>query len=259
MREFKFHRIAVRHEGTDPMADDSTIAFLEKGTLTVDGLLPWGSNYTFLAYITDSEHETRVVYKPVRGERPLWDFPHGTLAQREVAAFVICHALGWHFVPPTVLRDGPHGLGSVQLFVNVDQDAHFFTFRGEAEYLPALQALALFDVIVNNADRKAGHCLRWGVSYICAIDHGVCFNAQPKLRTVIWDFAGQPISSAHLSALCRLQVELNNSFSPVMHQLSALLAREEIAAMRTRLSNLIDQDVFPEPPENRRPFPWPLV
>jgi uncharacterized repeat protein (TIGR03843 family) len=259
MREFKFHRMAGHNEGVDPVGDEITIAFLENGTLAVEGLLPWGSNYTFLGFITQGDRVARVVYKPVRGERPLWDFPHGTLAQREVAAFVVCHALGWHFVPPTVLREGPHGLGSVQLFVNVDQDAHFFTFRDQPEYRPALEALVLFDVIANNADRKAGHCLKAGSGGICAIDHGVCFNAQPKLRTVIWDFAGQPIAPAHLNALCALQAELSNAFSPVALKLAGLLAREEVGAVRVRLATLIDQGVFPEPPENRRPFPWPLV
>ncbi len=259
MKEFKIHRPSASRGRFGPAGDDDMLNLLERGTLTLDGLLPWGSNYTFLGRVAAENCDARVVYKPVRGERPLWDFPHGTLAQREVAAYVVCDALAWKFVPPTVLREGPHGLGSVQLFIDVDQDAHFFTFRDEALYRPALQALALYDIVVNNADRKGGHCLRSHDGCICAIDHGVCFNAQPKLRTVIWDFAGQKIPPALQEDLCRFQIEMNNGFSPVIQKLNGLLAREEIAAMRARLAALIDAGEFPEPPENRRPFPWPLV
>lgn len=262
MKEFKFRRSFASRAGARPVSTgeiENVVNLLDNGTLAVDGLLPWGSNYTFVGHVSDGDHDVRVVYKPVRGERPLWDFPHGTLAQREVAAFVICQGLGWDFVPPTVLRDGPHGLGSVQLFMDVDQDAHFFTFREDRAFHPALQSLALFDIIINNADRKGGHCLRAGDGCLCAIDHGVCFNAQPKLRTVIWDYAGQEIPPAQLSALCHLQSELSNSFSPITQKLATLLSREEIAALRSRLATLVDEGHFPEPPENRRPFPWPLV
>lgn len=260
MKELKFERSVAGPFGANAASNQREILkLLEQGMLTVDGLLPWGSNYTFLGHVTEDDRQVRVVYKPVRGERPLWDFPHGTLAQREVAAYVVCHGLGWDFVPPTVLRDGPHGAGSVQLFMDVDQDAHFFTFREDPRYRPALQALCLFDVIVNNADRKGGHCLCAGDGWICAIDHGVCFNAQPKLRTVIWDFAGQTVPPAHLAALCQLQAELANHLSPTVQALTALLTREEVGAMRGRLAALIEEEHFPEPPENRRPFPWPLV
>lgn len=259
MKEFRLHRPAASRAGSGPVADASSIYLLEHGTLALDGLLPWGSNYTFLGRVVEEQREARVVYKPVRGERPLWDFPHGTLAQREVAAYVVCEALGWKFVPPTVLREGPHGLGSVQLFMEVDQDAHFFTFREDMSFRSSLQALALFDIVVNNADRKGGHCLRMGGDCICAIDHGVCFNAQPKLRTVIWDFAGQEIPPEFREDLCRFQVELANTLSPLVQKLGVLLSREEIAALRARASALIEDGEFPEPPENRRPFPWPLV
>ncbi len=259
MKEFKIHRPPARSEGAGPLDDANTLHLLEHGALALDGLLPWGSNYTFLGRVTGEDCEARVVYKPVRGERPLWDFPHGTLAQREVAAYVVCEGLGWKFVPPTVLREGPHGLGSVQLFVDIDQDAHFFTFRDEVAYRPALQALALYDIVVNNADRKGGHCLRGRDGCICAIDHGVCFNAQPKLRTVIWDFAGQKIPPTLQEDLCRFQAEVSNNFSALTQKLYGLLAREEVAALRARRVALIDAGEFPEPPENRRPFPWPLV
>lgn len=232
MKEFKIHRPTVNRGSSRPVGDIAMLTLLETGTLSLDGLLPWGSNYTFLGRVVEGEREARVVYKPVRGERPLWDFPHGTLAQREVAAYVVCEGLGWHFVPPTVLREGPHGIGSVQLFVEVDQDAHFFTFRDDTNYRPVLQSLALFDIVVNNADRKGGHCLKAGDGCICAIDHGVCFNVQPKLRTVVWDYAGQQIPPTFLDDLCRFQTELANSFSPLAKELTELLSREEIAADR---------------------------
>jgi hypothetical protein len=259
MKEFKIHRPAASRAGPGAVGDTAMLTLLETGTLSLDGLLPWGSNYTFLGRVAEGQREERVVYKPIRGERPLWDFPHGTLAQREVAAYVVCEGLGWHFVPPTVLRNGPHGEGSVQLFVEVDQDAHFFTFRDDLTYRPVLQSLALFDIVVNNADRKGGHCLKAGDGCICAIDHGVCFNTQPKLRTVVWDYAGQRIPPTFLEDLCRFQTDLSNSHSAVAEKLGELLSREEIKAMRARTEGLIEEGAFPEPPENRRPFPWPLV
>src|SRR5512140_1392087 len=128
MKEFKVHRPNASHGSSWTVGDENIIRLLERGTLALDGLLPWGSNYTFLGHVADEQREAQVVYKPVRGERPLWDFPHGTLAQREVAAYVVSRALRWDFVPVTVLREGPHGTGSVQQFVDADPDAHFFTF-----------------------------------------------------------------------------------------------------------------------------------
>jgi uncharacterized repeat protein (TIGR03843 family) len=244
--------------GDDPECEERLVAWLTEGAMALEGLLPWGSNYTFLGKVAGDTEDAAVVYKPVRGERPLWDFPHGTLAQREVAAYVLSQALAWWFVPPTVLRDGPHGLGSVQLFVDVDQDAHFFTFHEDPSYRSALQRLAAFDILANNADRKGGHCLKGESGSILAIDHGVCFSAQPKLRTVIWDFAGEPLPAHLVADLCRLQEALRGN-SPLVQQFAALLTRDEISALRNRTGALIETATFPAPPENRRPFPWPLV
>jgi uncharacterized repeat protein (TIGR03843 family) len=222
-------------------------------------MLPWSSNSTFLGRVIEGDQEALVVYKPIRGERPLWDFPRGTLALREVAAYVVSQALHWGFVPPTVLRDGPHGPGAVQLFVEVDQEAHFFTFHQDPAYQCALQQLALFDVVVNNADRKGGHCLGAGAGRLWAIDHGVCFNVEPKLRTVIWDFAGQPIPRELAADLARFQGELTKADCSALQQLGTLLSTKEVTAMRMRLASLLASGHFPEPPEDRRPFPWPLV
>lgn len=240
-------------------AGNEIMELLSSGLLTLEGMLPWSSNSTFLGRIEAGEQEVLVVYKPIRGERPLWDFPRGTLALREVAAYVVSQALRWNFVPPTVLRDGPHGNGAVQLFVEVDQDAHFFTFHQDPLYQCTLQQLALFDVVVNNADRKGGHCLSAGGGRLWAIDHGVCFNVEAKLRTVIWDFAGQPIPMELADDLGRLHSDLSRAENATLRQMNTLLAPKEIGAMRMRLAALLASGRFPEPPEDRRPFPWPLV
>jgi len=240
--------------------DNRLLTLLGTGELELAGLMPWSSNYTFLGAISDvTGASVQIVYKPIRGERPLWDFPRGSLAKREVAAYVLCRGLGWDLVPPTVLRGGPHGRGSVQLFVECDQDNHFFTFRDEPAFKHSLQALALFDIVANNADRKGGHCLRMGESCIIAIDQGLCFHMEPKLRTVIWDFASEPIPADLLSDLLRLQQEVARRENDTILQLKELLYDGEIAAMKRRLDDLIDVGCFPDPPEDRRPYPWPLV
>ncbi len=240
--------------------NDRLLTLLGKGELELAGLMPWSSNYTFLGAVSDaSGASAQVVYKPIRGERPLWDFPRGTLAKREVAAYVVCRALSWDLVPPTVLRGGPHGRGSVQLYVECDQDDHFFTFRDDPAFKHSLQALALFDIITNNADRKGGHCLRAGSSCIVAIDQGLCFHVEPKLRTVIWDFASEPIPPDLLADLRRLEGELAQGDSATISQLGELLFEGEIGAVRQRVSTLIEVGCFPDPPEDRRPYPWPLI
>jgi uncharacterized repeat protein (TIGR03843 family) len=238
---------------------DRLLALLGEGEINLMGLMPWSSNYTFLGEVTDGTRSERIVYKPIRGERPLWDFPKGTLAKREVAAFVVCRALGWDFVPPTVLRGGPHGRGSVQLFVECDQDEHFFTFRESENYRHSLKALTAFDIIANNADRKGGHCLRTGDGCIVAIDQGLCFHTEPKLRTVIWDFAGEEIPVEIAACLQHLSAELARPESGTMRALTALLYGGEIAALRRRVDDLVLAGCFPDPPEDRRPYPWPLV
>ncbi len=164
---------------------------LAEGRIELLGLLPNASNAAFLARCRAGDEERFAVYKPSRGETPLWDFPEGTLHRREVAAFVVAAALGWPNVPPTVLRDGPEGPGSLQLFVRFQVGEHYFTLQDERR--EDFRRVALFDLVVNNADRKAGHCLLGEDGRIWVIDHGVCFSDEPKLRTVIWDFLDEPI------------------------------------------------------------------
>jgi uncharacterized repeat protein (TIGR03843 family) len=244
---------------TDGSESDRLLDLLRAGEITLAGLIPWSSNYTFLGEVSLGGESAPVVYKPIRGERPLFDFPRNTLAKREVAAYVVCRALGWNLIPPTVLRAGPHGRGSVQIFVDVDQDAHFFTFQDDPAFRHALQALAIFDLITNNADRKGGHCLRAGDGCIAAIDQGLCFHVHDKLRTVIWDFAGEPIPSGLAADLRRLDADLADGEGDTRRALAGLLDAGEIAALRRRVSAALAAGIFPAPPEDRRPYPWPLV
>ena len=235
---------------------DPILSALSSGTIELKGQFVWGSNYTFLVQVTQGDETRPAVYKPARGERPLWDFPEGTLAQREVAAYVVSRALGWDLVPPTVLRpDGPAGAGSLQLFVDADPERHYFTFT-EAEK-QRLRPVAVFDLLINNADRKGGHVLLGESDHLWLIDHGVCFHAEDKLRTVIWDFVGEPIPRELLPALRRLRQALLDD-DALRTELGGLLAAEEVEALQARTDRLLRLKRFP-PPGADRPYPWPLV
>ena len=235
---------------------DPILSALSSGTIELKGQFVWGSNYTFLVQVTQGDETRPAVYKPARGERPLWDFPEGTLAQREVAAYVVSRALGWDLVPPTVLRpDGPAGAGSLQLFVDADPERHYFTFT-EAEK-QRLRPVAVFDLLINNADRKGGHVLLGESDHLWLIDHGVCFHAEDKLRTVIWDFVGEPIPRELLAALRRLRLALLDD-DALRTELGGLLAAEEVEALQGRADRLLRLKRFP-PPGADRPYPWPLV
>lgn len=227
---------------------------LADGDLEILGLMPNASNYTFLARASHGEETLLAVYKPQRGEMPLWDFPAGTLGRREVAAYVVARELGWPNVPPTVFRDGPEGPGSVQLFIEFDPAQHYFTLEGTRDV--DFRRIALFDVVVNNADRKGGHCLLAPDGRIWVIDHGVCFSDEPKLRTVIWAFAGETIEAPPLRDLDALRANVRRG--ALRDELSAVLSREEIEALRDRLDIVLERRTFPEPSPGR-PFPWPPV
>lgn len=231
---------------------------LQKGEIALSGQFVVGSNYTFLVRVSHEGSEFTAVYKPSRGERPLWDFPEGTLAQREVAAFLVSEALGWDLVPPTVYRrNAPHGHGSLQLFVEHDQNYHYFNFRPEDR--GRLQPAALFDVLINNADRKGGHILFDAHDHLWLIDHGLCFHIEDKLRTVIWDFAGQPIPGNLLMTLSSFLSDLESPKSSLSRLLGKLLNGAEIQALETRSRQLISSCQFPMPIGDRRPYPWPPV
>lgn len=233
------------------------LALLSQGTLEVQGMLPWSSNYTLLTSVRTDALEGLAVYKPRRGERPLWDFPRGTLCQREVAAYLLGQMLGWSLVPPTVLRDGPYGIGSLQLFIDADQEAHLFTMQQEGGFEPTIERLAVFDILANNADRKSGHCLKGNDGRLWAIDHGLCFHAEPKLRTVLWDFAGQQLRPEIVEDVCALRERLRGD-DVVIKMFANLLSDEELRALRRRVERLVDSQRYPQPGRGRS-VPWPPV
>lgn len=236
----------------------SILTALKQGELTLEGQFQVGSNDTFLGYIRHQDYFARVVYKPEQGEQPLWDFPQGTLSRREVTAFLVSQALGWELVPPTVYRrDGPLGKGSVQLFLEHDPAYHYFAFSTEDR--ARLKPVAAFDVIINNADRKGGHILVDANNHLWLIDHGVCFHYEDKLRTVIWDFAGQPLPANLLVDIRRLAGRLDQPQDRLTRLLGKLLAPEETQALALRAHRLLDEGVFPAPNRDRRPYPWPPI
>ncbi len=237
---------------------DDVLDLLSNGEMAVRGLLPGSSNYTFLADVHNERYQGLAIYKPRQGEAPLWDFPHGTLCQRELAAYLVSQGLGWALVPPTVIRLGPYGRGAVQLFVDADFRQHYFTFRDEPALQLALQRIAALDVVINNADRKSGHTLRDGQDRVWAIDHGVCFHAQPKLRTVIWEYAGLPLPGDVANDLAALRADLDEGCR-LHSQLAGLLSDGELRALARRTERLLDSGMFPDPDPERRSYPWPLV
>jgi uncharacterized repeat protein (TIGR03843 family) len=257
------------------------LRLLTEGDLDIEGRLVDASNTTLRAVITLGDLRGRCVYKPVRGERPLWDFPDGTLAGREVAAYEVSVATGWSVVPPTVLRDGPLGPGMCQLWIDEPDGAEPVVGFVPADDLPdgwlrvasardetgrpyllahaddvALARFALFDAVVNNADRKAGHVLRAADGGLRGVDHGVCFHVDDKLRTVLWGFLGRPLPGAERAVLARLRADLAG---PLGERLTALVSPAEVAATLARLDRLLADDAFPEPVPGWPAVPWPPV
>ena len=234
--------------------EDEVLRLLREGDMELLGLLPRSSNYTFLVRLRGGPEPVLAVYKPSAGEAPLWDFPEGTLCRREVAAHLVATALGWPSVPPTILREGPHGEGSLQLFREFDPAEHYLTMR---EARPdEFRRVALFDVVANNADRKSGHCLLAADGRMFVIDHGVCFHDEPKLRTVIWDFVDEPIPAEMYAELEALGPRLESG--SLADALAELLHPAEVRALARRLADLLEDGRFPEPGPGR-PYPWPIV
>jgi uncharacterized repeat protein (TIGR03843 family) len=233
-------------------ANELTAAeILATGEIDVEMRMPYSSNATFLVRVTAGAQSVRAIYKPLRGERPLWDFAPG-LHRREVAAYRLATAMGLGFVPVTLLRDGPVGEGSVQLLIDADFEQHYFTLHEQRPDLhPKLREMAVFDLLANNTDRKSGHVLIDNDDNIWGIDHGLCFSADFKLRTVIWEFGGEQIDDSLLAAVERVAGSL-----PL--DVSSLLDEDEVVAFGERAAWLLEHRRLPVDPTGRR-YPWPLV
>ena len=230
----------------------AALTLLREGELEIKGRMPWSSNGTYLVGVTCGADTGFAVYKPGRGERPLWDFPRG-LYRREAAAWVLSELLGWGLVPETVVRDGPLGEGSVQRFVEADFEQHYFTLVEDESTHDAFRAMAAFDIVANNTDRKSGHCLRSPADgRIYGIDNGLCFHPDPKVRTVIWEFGGEPIAPALLEDLRRLPSVLPGDLTPLLDQ-------EELDGVAARAERLVRHGELPEADPSGRCYPWPLV
>ena len=242
---------------TDLMTSESETlrAALEKGEIELQGQFMLGSNYTFLVVVKHEGREFPAVYKPMRGEQPLWDFPPASLAGREVAAYLVSEALGFNFVPFTLLRDGPLGPGSLQEYIDYNPNLHYFTFKPADRQ--RLRPVVLFDLLINNADRKGSHILLQKRSRsIYLIDHGLCFHVDEKIRTVIWDFCGEGFPAELMERLSAFRTNLAAPGS-LAAELGEYLLPEEISALGSRLDILLAHPVFPNPPGDRRAFPYP--
>jgi uncharacterized repeat protein (TIGR03843 family) len=238
-----------------------TLEILQQGKLTIKGEFMWGSNYTFLAQVQHEGRMISAVYKPVRGERPLWDFPAASLSHREVAAYLVSQALGWKLVPATAFRRAaPLGAGSLQEYIEHDPEYHYFTFSPED--LQRLRPVVLFDLLTNNADRKGGHIIKAEDGHLWLIDHGVCFHVEDKLRTVIWNFVGEAIPENLCEDLSRFRQALipeGDQPSLLAKLLLQHLDQEEVVALDLRAEKLIEDGRFPAPDPYRRPYPWPQI
>jgi uncharacterized repeat protein (TIGR03843 family) len=265
-----------------PLTDEDAIDLLNRGTIELEGRLVDASNATLRGVITAGGLEARCVYKPVTGERPLWDFPDGTLAGREYAAYLVSQATGWSVVPPTVLREGPLGFGMCQLWIDEERQSgeEIVGFvparrvpegwrrivsardeRGRPYVLahaddPRLAHMAVFDVVVNNADRKGGHVIPTLDGRVYGVDHGICFHLQDKLRTVLWGWAGSPLPDEAVEVLQKLRVKVDTGLG---EQLAEHLTDIEVATFTGRVDALLRSRCFPDTPEDRHVIPWPPV
>ncbi|MDI9579588.1 MAG: SCO1664 family protein, partial [Thermobispora sp.] len=240
----------ARQESRPALDEATALRLLREGTLEVTGRLVDASNMTLYCSIGLDGHTAACVYKPVRGERPLWDFPDGTLAAREVAAYEVAAVTGWRIVPPTVYRDGPYGPGMVQLWI--DADPHTDLLALIRSRSPALRRMAVFDAVVNNADRKGGHLIPLPDGHVYGVDHGVCFAVEDKLRTVLWQWRGKPLSREAITVLERLEAEIDHG--RLGRRLHELLSPAEVEATLHRVRRLLHSKVHPHPSDD-----WPAI
>ncbi len=244
-----------------PEKEDEIVQHLLNGQIEIVGNFPWGSNYTFLVEVFYQSKSHLAVYKPTRGEQPLWDFPTASLAHRETAAYLVSREIDWDFVPITIFRNnGPLGKGSLQYYIPHNPDYHYFNFSYED--IQRLRPVVLFDILINNADRKGSHMIFDGDHKLWLIDHGVCFHVDPKLRTVIWDFVGEIIPQKlclDLETLLQRYVRNNDNDLFFLQLLSEHLGLDEIEMLFKRIEKLLSLKKFPEPDKDRRFYPWPQL
>lgn len=236
-----------------PLLEDNALVLLRDAEITASKLIPWGSNYSFAVALDAPDGRSQLaIYKPQAGEAPLYDFPDGTLYLRELAAYLFSRWAGWDVVPPTVARDGPQGVGSVQLYIQPEPDRpNRNAFWGSRD--PAVERLVLFDHLVNNADRKISHCLRDRTGKAWGIDHGLTFNREPKLRTVLWQFVAEPISPA----LRRELQGLDERSGELRDTLAGVISGGEIQALRRRIGNFAEHGCYPVlSPRRNVPYGW---
>ena len=227
----------------DPIsADEETYRLLLNGEVSDPQLTPLGSNYTFLVNVSDGDKACKAIYKPKDGEAPLWDFPSGTLYKREYAAYLLSRILGWDFIPLTLVRDGPYGVGSLQLCIDHHPRANYYYIREKSP--EDLRMIALYDLVTNNADRKASHCILDSGGKVWGIDHGLTFHWAPKLRTVIWDFGWQPIPKKLLGDLKEFLPALENRTGRVP-DLEDMVFPEEMEALNARVHQILEIGVYP--------------
>lgn len=237
--------------------DERIQGILMDGEIELQGQFVLGNNYSFLVKVSNEKDSCKAVYKPCRGEQPLWDFPQESLSKREAAAYIVSQALGWDLVPVTVLRyGGPFGTGSLQVFIEHDPNYHYFNFSDEDR--ARLMPTTAFDLLVNNADRKGSHILVDIHKKIWLIDHGLCFHEEEKLRTVIWDFSDKPIPIDLLDDIRRFLVLIGEN-GELVRKLADLLSEREISALGSRCKQILTEGNFPNPPDDRRAFPFPPV
>jgi hypothetical protein len=235
-----------------PADDDEARTLLRDGEIDLEGRMLDASNVTLFGTVRAGGLSAECVYKPVAGERPLWDFPDGTLAGREVSAYLVSEATGWRVVPTTVLRDGPFGPGMVQLWVDVDPAVDLASFVRRD--LPGLRRMAVFDAVVNNADRKGGHILPTPDGHVHGVDHGICFSVEPKLRTLLWRWAGKPLPAEAVAVLERLTDDLLGDLGDQLHE---HLTRREVRRTQQRVADLLRTGRHPEPSGEWPALPWP--
>ena len=238
-------------------ADEGAERFVRESTIGDGWLHPSASNYTFIVELSLGRDRGFGVYKPETGEAPLWDFPNGTLHRRECAAYELSRMLGWALVPPTVVREGEAGVGSLQLFVPPREDSNYFNLRDD--HPDDVRRMEVFDALANNADRKGGHCFIARSGGVWGVDHGLTFHVHPKLRTVIWDFAGQEVPEELLRDVGCLLETLSTEGSDAVRDLGGLLSPDEMEALRQRTRALVERPVLPAGPYSRRDLPWPWL